>query len=405
MEIKLTYNADQISLKLPDTVRVTEYGPKLAGSEVDLTAFKTGFSQAGGERLLASDSLLFVVNDGHRNTPTPRILSLLDQIDATVLDRAAFVVAAGTHEPPNEQHYEKIFGEHLPRVRDRVTIHNCRDYSTMKMIGLDQFGAEVWLDSALFQYDNVIAISSAEPHYFAGMTGGRKSLLPGLADFATIERNHNMANSLDAAPLRLKGNPVAEHMASVLDMLGAEKFFGIQAVIDASRKMAAVFFGDLKVSFEKAYEFSCTMYENRVDHPYDTVICEMLPPLDNNLYQLQKALENCQRAVKDGGRIVLVSACAGGIGSENFYKLADDWDREKNEPKDGVKRFGSHKLSRVNAMQHRIDVRVYSTLSDDTVRHVFYEPLHDLGECFLKTSQEEHKLAVVRDAGHTVLAT
>ncbi|MEW6413413.1 MAG: lactate racemase domain-containing protein [Candidatus Zixiibacteriota bacterium] len=405
MDIKLAYNAGEIVIHLPDDVSVTEYSPKLAPREVDLSTFRRGLSDAGGEELLASNSLLFVVNDGHRNTPTPRILSLLDQINPTVLDRASFVVACGTHEPPTEQHYLKIFGDHRERVEPRVRIHDCRDYSTMTKIGRDHFGEEVWLDSVLFEYDEVVMISSAEPHYFAGMTGGRKSLVPGLTDFATVERNHNQAISLDAAPLRLKGNPVAEHMASVLDMMGARKFFGIQAVIDASKKMAAVFFGDLKTSFESAYEYSCAMYANRVDSYYDTVICEMLPPLDNNLYQLQKALENCQRAVKDGGRIILVSSCAGGIGSENFYRLADNWDREKNEPKDGVIRFGSHKLSRVNAMQRRIDVRVYSTLPDDTVRHVFYEPLHSPDECFASINVAEHKIAVVRDAGHTVLTT
>ena len=121
-------------------------------------------------------------------------------------------------------------------------------------------------------------------------------------------------------------------------------------------------------------------------------------------YQVQKALENCQHAVKDGGRIVLVSACANGVGSEHFFQLADSWDRENNLPGDGQLHFGSHKLSRVNSIGKRIDIRLHSTLTEGEVRQVFYEPLVSLHEMFADAGGE-HRLAVVRDSGNTVLKT
>ena len=97
-------------------------------------------------------------------------------------------------------------------------------------------------------------------------------------------------------------------------------------------------------------------------------------------------------------------ACEDGIGSKAFFELSKIWDREKNQPVDGQVRFGSHKLSRVNAMTRRINVRLYSELPADIARQVFYEPVGNLqaliGELLTK---ENNRLAVVHDAGHSVL--
>jgi nickel-dependent lactate racemase len=349
--------------------------------------------------------LLIVVNDGHRPTPTSEILAHLNRIDSTLLDRAFFMIAAGTHSEPTAAHYTKIFGDFYDRLKDRLSFHDAHDKSRMRSIGVDHLGGEVWLNNALFEYDRVMLISSVEPHYFAGYTGGRKSILPGLADFKAIERNHNLANSLQAAPLKLGGNPVAEHMAAVLDMLGAEKYFGIQVVIDAHKKLAGAFFGDLKTSFEGAVEYSAGMYGHRVPKPYDVVICELLPPLDGNLYQLQKALENCQPAVKDGGTILLVSECKNGVGSDHFFNLAQTWDRDKNVAAGGQLHFGSHKLSRVNAISKRINVRLYSSLPADKPRQVFYEPVDDIQPLLTDLLTEQKAAAIVYDSGNTVLTT
>ncbi|UCD63602.1 MAG: DUF2088 domain-containing protein [Candidatus Zixiibacteriota bacterium] len=405
MQIELAYAAEKIKLEIPDHLSVDHYSPVAVDGPVDFATFKEDFLEAAGNSFLSSQKPLLVVNDGHRPTPTPTVLSHLDRIDPGLLGRADIMIAAGTHGEPTDKHYQKIFSDHYRRVKDRVRWHDAHDYSRMKKIGVDRFGGEVWIDRVVFDYERIIAISSAEPHYFAGFTGGRKSILPGLADFASVERNHNLANSLDAAPLRLEGNPVAEHMAEVLEMLDHRHIFGIQTVIDARQNLAGAFFGDLVSAFQNAVAFSEKTYARPVPHRYDTVVCEVLPPIDGSLYQVQKALENCQPAVKDGGRIVLVSACRNGVGSEHFYELAKIWDREANTAADGKLHFGSHKLSRVNLIGRRISVRLFSTLPDDEPRQVFYEPLADLASLFSDKIDKEHKIAVVRDSGNTVLKT
>ena len=59
----------------------------------------------------------------------------------------------------------------------------------------------------------------------------------------------------------------------------------------------------------------------------------------------------------------------------------------------------------VNSIGKRIDVRLYSGLSDQVIRHVFYEPL-DKAQIFLYLAGKEceiYHLAVVHDAANTVL--
>ena len=404
-KINLYYNTSALVLNIPEKVIVDEFAPVIVASPMSYDMFDVLWKKAGGNNLISSDKILFVVNDGYRNTPTAQILKWINKVEPELLKKAHYLVACGTHESPTDRHYEFIFGHYYDELKDHITFHDCHDKIQLKSIGVDHFGEEVFLNRKLFEYDKIVFISSVDPHYFAGLTGGRKSLLPGLADFKTVERNHNLANSLDAKPLQIKGNPVAEHMAEILEMVEKEHFFSIQAIIDADHNLASIFFGDLDKSFRQAVEYAKKVYSHNIEEKYDMVICEITPPLDNNLYQAQKALENSQEAVKDGGMIIIVSACTGGIGSRHFWELADNWDAENNCTQDGSLQFGSHKLYRVNLMQKRIDVRLYSTLPDEQVSHVFYKPAADINELIQSVSDKdgEIKLAIVHNAGHTVL--
>ncbi len=174
---------------------------------------------------------------------------------------------------------------------------------------------------------------------------------------------------------------------------------------DSGGRIGASFCGGLEESFDRAVDYAQTLYARQVDRPFDAVLCEILTPLDKNLYQAQKGLENCQPAVRDGGAAIVVSQCEEGVGSKFFFDQAGLWDRATNEPKDGILRFGSHKLGRVNLMTRRIGVMVHSMLPEEIVRRVFYEPIRDV-QSFIDqqiAKNPKFRLAVVHDAGHTVL--
>ncbi|MBU0982248.1 MAG: DUF2088 domain-containing protein, partial [candidate division Zixibacteria bacterium] len=214
MEIRLAYGNAGITIDVPEWVRMDRFGLTSSDQSVTRDTLTREFTAGGGQRLIDCAAPLIVVNDGYRHTPTAEVLACIDACDRSVLDRADFLVATGTHPAPTDNHLATIFGDLLARVRDRVTWHDARDVAAMEVVGSDSFGEAVYLNRAISGHDLVYVIGSVEPHYFAGFTGGRKSLFPGLTDLATIERNHNLANSLRAAPLKLQGNPVAEHLQS-----------------------------------------------------------------------------------------------------------------------------------------------------------------------------------------------
>ena len=405
MNISFAYGKARVTVAVPECTHVDEYGPGATADPVTPDDFRRTFVVAGGEVVLSAERPLVIVNDGFRHTPTARFLTWLNEIDASLLDRADFLIATGTHASPSETHLSAIFGRHLDRVRARIQVHDASAMSTMVEVGTDRFGQPVFLNRQVFNHPQRLVIGSVEPHYFAGYSGGRKAIFPGLSDRATTERNHNLANSLEARPLRLIGNPVAEQLDELMALIPDETFFTIQAVLGADGELAAAFCGELEDAFAQATATAQAVYSRNADAPYDTVLCELLPPLDDNLYQAQKALENNQLAVKDGGAVVVLSACEGGVGSPHFFQQAHTWNREINQPGDGVFRFGSHKLSRVISISQRIEVGLYSRVDPNEAKQVFYNPIGDLqsyiaGRC---QSIPGHRLAIVRDAGHTVV--
>jgi len=405
MEVRLAYADSEIGLDVPDWVELDRYDLTACDQIVTYSGFLESINTGGGARLLEGELPLIVVNDGHRNTPTAQILEWLETYDHRLVDAAHYLVACGTHGEPLPEHFQRIFGRFLDRIKPRLAWHDCNDISQMVRVGIDHFKADVWVNRRVVKATKLLVLTSVEPHYFAGYTGGRKSFFPGLANRATIERNHNQANSLECRPLRIAGNPMAEHLDEMLRLFGPEKVFSIQVVCDAAHTIGRVFCGRIDSAFAEAARASEALYARNVTRPYDLVVAEVRPPLDRSLYQVQKALEHCQTAVVDGGTVVVIAACQDGIGKRDFYDLSEEWDRENNRPMDGMPRFGSHKLSRVLAMTRRINVRLYSHLPDDQPRRVFYEPAHDLqalmSECLEKNNRK--RLAIVHDAGHTVL--
>ncbi len=406
MEIRLAYGQTELTVQLDQSIKVDSFRAPESQHVIDCAGFSQEMSSADMSAVLKGLRPLVVINDGYRSTPTAKILDFLSECYPTFLNRATFLIAAGSHDAPTEEHLQTIFGRHLTNLRERVNIHASRDLSLMVSLGHDSFGSDVKINRLIMEHESVLVIGSVEPHYFAGFAGGRKSLFPGLTDQQTIERNHNLANSLDAQPLRLEGNPVALHLHELLQMVPSGKIRTIQAVLDRSSEIAGIFCGELADAFDRAVAASGKLHAHYTTEPYDAVLCEMLPPLDANLYQVQKGLENCQAAIAGGGAAIVVSACSEGVGSASFFDQAVEWDREKNESRDGIARFGSHKLSRVNGWSRRIDVRIKSELEHSTVRQVFYEPVTNIAaflhECAGKV-ERNFRVAVVHDAGQTAL--
>ena len=296
--------------------------------------------------LKGGKDIVFILNDGTRPTPTAAILrSLSDKVD---LNKVRFLIATGMHRAPTEDEYRMIFGDLYDSVKDQVHAHDARN-DKMVVLGRSKNGTEMAVNEIAVNADRLVIITSVEPHYFAGYTGGRKSFLPGVASYNTIEQNHKLAMRAEAQAIALAGNPVHEDMMDALSVVKGKRIFSIQAVLDRHQHVYKVAAGDLNLSFEQAVKWANEVFSVEITQKADVVVSIAPYPMDIDLYQSQKALDNGKWALKEGGTIILVSKCRTGIGDEVFCQQLslskDPFQILKNLAK-GYK-LGYHKAAKV----------------------------------------------------------
>ena len=405
MLVSVSYGEDKLELKLPDSVECDFYECKAIAKEIDSHAFLGRVTMAEKELFAISQADLFIVNDAYRPTPTSEILNRLYQ-NGRLSKKAKFLIATGTHQAPNETQLKSIFGDLYEKLKKRILIHDARDLNSMVQLDETEDGFPVFIHRSVAEADKVVVIGSVEPHYFAGYTGGRKAFFPGVCDYETTRRNHRLAVSFDATPVKLEGNPVEQNLQSLMKLISDKPVLSIQMVLDNDNQIQAVFCGKIESSFRRACELAQKAYSSKIKKRYDLLLAEVRPPLDCSLYQLQKSLENSQPAVANGGTIMLFSPCREGIGSESFYKLAEKWRKPESNSIDEDD-FGIHKLSRVAQIAQRIDVRLYSELEKDVSDKVFFKTEKNPQEIIerLIENNKSIRVALVRDASHTVLRT
>ena len=322
-------------------------------------------------------SLLVIVNDGTRPTPTRFILDAIgERLDKA---KALFLVATGSHRAPTEKEYGFIFGSWYERFKERVFVHDSKDMEDMDYYGKTGRGTELYLNKLVGKAGKVLVIGSVEPHYFAGYTGGRKAFLPGVAAFCSIEQNHKLALAPEACTLALEGNPVHVDLMEASALIKAP-VYSIMTVLDRNHEIDSVCAGDLKTSFDDAVKAAEAIFTAPLAEKADIVVAAAPYPMDVDLYQSQKAIDNAKLALKDGGTMILVSACREGIGGEAFARLlssASTPDEVLRKIEEGF-RLGYHKAAKMAEVFKRATVEAYTELEDSMLESIFIRPVHDL---------------------------
>jgi len=322
-----------------------------------------------------ADRLLVIVNDATRPTPTSKILNYLLPVLSSHPD-VKFLVATGAHRAPTEEEYEFIFGDTYNVFRKRIYSHDARKDEDMTYLGNSKNGTEMYINKLVPKYHNILVIGSVEPHYFAGYTGGRKSFLPGVASYKTIEMNHKLALSDNACSLALDGNPVNEDMIDAMNVLKDLNVFSIQTILTGDHKLYAVTAGDLIKSFDAAIKYANQVFCVPLKEKGNIVITVAPYPMDIDLYQSQKALDNGKLALEDDGIIILISKCRDGIGEATFLELLS----KASSPKavfdviDSEYKLGYHKAAKMAQIGIRAEMWAVSDLDDDTIKKAMLKP-------------------------------
>jgi nickel-dependent lactate racemase len=277
-----------------------------------------------GSIVLPPGKTVIVVNDAQRPTPTSWMLERL----ALDWDRSDLVlaVATGSHRPPTEEELEEILGPFHGRLRGRIHIHRASS-DDLVSLGKTGRGTAVEVSPCLEGAENVICLGSVEPHYFAGWTGGRKSLAPGLCSLATMEGNHRLALEEGSAPGRLEGNPLHLDLVEAAEMiegwLNGKNSCTLTGLNVIFRKGDVYGFrhGPLLTVVEELAGMAWEVYGRAVPTSFPLVICAVDHPLDHDLYQALKAFENWKETVADGGVMILAADCPAGLGPPTFTQF------------------------------------------------------------------------------------
>ena len=329
------------------------------------------------EFLKDAKDVAIIVNDATRPTPTSRIISAI--LPFLIGKRVRYVIATGMHRAPTEEEYQYIFGDLYPQIKTDVFAHDSKNSETV-FLGKSKNGTPLRFNKMVMESDRIIVISSVEPHYFAGYTGGRKSFLPGVSAYETIEANHKHALSIRAQSLALEGNPVADDMEDAMKVLAHKRIFSIMVVLDKNHRTCFAFAGDLHESWRKATKMADDVFVVNLKSKSDIVVAVTAFPYDIDLYQSQKALDNAKYAVRDGGIIILVSACRDGVGPPNFLTLLGSASTPKealDKIAEGYK-LGYHKAAKMAEIGLKCKMLAVTRLDPEIARKAHLTPVDTL---------------------------
>ncbi|MDR3122214.1 MAG: nickel-dependent lactate racemase [Treponema sp.] len=382
MKLNLPYLDRTFPLEFPDENLLALAEPnefETAGTPKQILkgALRKPHGQGLEDFLKGASRVLVIVNDATRPTPTEAMLRCLVPVfEKTGLptEGLTLLVAAGAHRGPTEEEYRQILGSFYGKLRGRCVHHDARRDEDMADLGITRNGTPILLNRRLFETDRIIATGSVEPHYFAGFTGGRKAFLPGIAAYKAIQANHRLALSPAARSLALEGNPVHEDMMDALPRIRAP-VFSFMTVLDKEQRVAAATAGDLTASFYAAVETARKIFCVAVPARADIVVSVAKFPMDIDLYQSQKAIDNAAAALKDGGVLILVSSCRDGIGDEAYAALL----ASAKTPQDALARIGGgyklgyHKAAKMAAVSARAVVKAVTELPAERLASLFIE--------------------------------
>ncbi len=397
MKVTIGYGKDEkFDVEISDNQLIGVYNPNSVPKIDYYHAIDKALSSPLGKESFdafidTDERIVFIVNDGTRPTPTRKVLA---RIYPKIKDKDIFfIVATGCHRAPTEEEWHFILGKEIYEdlhVKNRLWSHDSKN-DEMVYLGASTNGTEMYLNKIVAEAKKVCAIGSVEPHYFAGYTGGRKAFLPGVAAYETITQNHLLALHPNAQALSLKGNPVHEDMMDAMGVLKHIDVFAIMTVLDSDHDICAVTAGDLSESFyagiDKADEVFCV----NIPQKADIVISAAPYPMDIDLYQSQKALDNGKLALKENGILIMVATCRTGIGEEGFFKLMSSAPCARSvldKIKCGYK-LGYHKAAKMAEINLWAKSWAVTKLSDEEMRAVHLKPYHDLNVALAEAIAEK----------------
>ncbi|MGH4140751.1 nickel-dependent lactate racemase [Clostridium sp.] len=327
-KIKIPYSKQFLDIEIPDEnlaaileSQAHDFKVNDTQQEIVNKALDNPIGSVKLEELVkGKKNLVLITSDHTRPVPSKvtmpillkRIRNANPTIDITIL------IATGFHRPTTREEMIDKFGLEIVD-NEVIKIHVSTDYDNMVNVGMLPSGGELLLNKVAMEAELLIAEGFIEPHFFAGFSGGRKSVLPGVASAKTVMANHcsEFIASEYARTGILENNPLHRDMLYAAKQ--AKLAFILNVVIDSDKKVINAFAGDSQLAHIKGCEFVMELASVKAVKADIVITSNGGYPLDQNIYQSVKGMSAAEATCTEGGVIIMMSASNDGHGGQSFY--------------------------------------------------------------------------------------
>ncbi len=324
------------------------------------------------------ERVALIVNDITRLTRSdlmlPAVVETLNR--AGVPDEDILVVfALGIHRPQTPGERRRILGGNLYHRLTAID-HDAHDDATLIGVGQTSFGNRVEINRRVWECDRIVLTGEIIYHLIAGYSGGRKSLVPGVAGARTTTFNHGMIFDPRCRSGVLEGNPAHEDLLEACRLVEPDFLFNV--VLNPEGRLVKAVAGHYDLAHREGCKAVDAMLRAEIDEPYDLIVASAGGfPLDIDLRQAHKGLENAVQALRPGGSILFYAECRGGAGHASFedYVRRYDNDAEMRAALERKFEVGGHKAWWIARLGRLFDVHLVSGLPEDFVRRCHFHPV------------------------------
>lgn len=383
MNIQFGYGNGKIDVEMPEAQVISILKPNSV--PVGLTGVqeveRSLRAPIGSERLCnivkPGQKVVIITSDITRPVPSAKIIpSILDELNnAGVKDKDIEIIfALGSHRQHTDGEKRILVGD---AIYNRVSCIDS-DINDCVHLGMTSHGTPVDIFKPVAQADIRICVGNIEYHYFAGYSGGAKAIMPGVSTRDAIQSNHSRMVQKEAAAGRLAANPVREDIDEVANFCAID--FIVNVVLNEEKEIIKCFSGHYLQAHREGCAFLDKLYKIPIPSKADIVIVSPGGfPKDINMYQAQKALDNAQHAVKDGGIIIWLASCRQGLGEDVF----EEWMLGHEKSSDIIEhirqdfQLGGHKAAAIAIVLEHARIFLVSDLDSELVKNIHLEPFKD----------------------------
>ena len=277
------------------------------------------------------ENIVLIASDHTRPVPSKVIIPpmLRELRKGNPEAKITILIATGCHRDTTKEELTDKFGEEIVE-KEHIVVHDCSDADNLVTIGTLPSGGELQINRLAAEADLLVSEGFIEPHFFAGFSGGRKSVLPGIAGRTSVLANH--CSEFIAHPKArtgvLEGNPIHNDMLWAAQK--AKLAFIVNVVIDQNKQPIFAVAGDVAKAHAEGCKFLSGLCQVKTDAADIVITTNGGYPLDQNIYQAVKGMTAAEAAVKEGGVIIMLAKSNDGHGGAHFYnQIASEPDLSK----------------------------------------------------------------------------